>query len=580
MIRKDMRKEKKPVRRIKDYDAAHFKAAMLEYEESSSDKVSEAIGADDTAASDDALPGTPPGDCLTGEEASPPTAVLPIDEGKEDSGAAAPPDAPPSTPVSQPKQEEQQLTAGKEIPDSASPADDAPPKSTVFYHSKTDKGVHARIPLLTKDDRKRRLKEIQNALPELNMPSISDLICVKLRIVKHNGKLYYYDKHCYQKLTVERFKKVATDYLPLKLLKKLSTMQIFDQSFEYLYIRMLDEPDEESIDDWISFENGDFNATTGEFCPHSPDHLTFFYIHARFDSNDTSCPHMDDLLASMTDADEVSIRLVWFMLAYLMLDTPPHRVFFYLGPAPASGKSLLGNIIDLLFGEGSCYHAEVDSLSQRFGLSGFYDSNICLSMESPGKLKKSTVIQIKELTGNATISIERKGIDREEIKNHTRLVMASNDALQVEDDAFWDRCKIIPAVHSCPKSQRDPKLELKIGAERNAVATRAAYAAHELIANKFQFEESEYALALKKAWRYESRCSMDSFIADCIELTSEPNFVSTDQLYNVYLSDGYDEIGKTSFSMKLSSKLRGRVTKTKYQGANGYAGLRLKESDD
>lgn len=364
--------------------------------------------------------------------------------------------------------------------------------ASIPHYSKPNKAVRAKISL-SHGEAQKRLREIQKSLPGLNLPAISDLVCENLRLIKHNGGIYYYDGQSYKPLTLDRFKKAATDYIPLSLLQKLATMQIFEQAHKYLRIRMLDKPDEECEDEWISFENGDYNATTDDFEPHSPKHLTFSVIHARFDPSQMLCPYMDGTLAFMTDNDEVSIALVWSMLGYLMLDTPPQRAFFYIGPAPASGKSLLGNIIDLLFGEGSCYHAEVDALGQKFGLAGFYNSNICLAMESPGKLKKEAILRIKELTGNATISIERKGLDREEIKNRTRLVMASNDALQVEDDAFWDRCKIIPAIQSCPEEQRDPKLDVKIWAERDAIATRAAYAAHDLINRKFQFIESERA---------------------------------------------------------------------------------------
>ena len=449
------------------------------------------------------------------------------------------------------------------------------PMASIPHYSKPNKAVRAKISL-SHGEVQKRLGEIQKSLPGLNLLAISDLVCENLRLIKHNGGIYYYDGRSHKPLTPDRFKKAATDCLPPSLLKKLATMQIFEQAYEFLRIRMLDELDEECEDEWISFENGDYNATTGDFEPHDPKHLTFFVIHARFDPSQMFCPYMDGTLAFMTDDDEVSIALVWSMLGYLMLDTPPQRAFFYIGPAPASGKSLLGNIIDLLFGEGSCYHAEVDALGQKFGLAGFYNSNICLAMESPGKLKKETVLRIKELTGNATISIERKGIDREEIKNRTRLVMASNDALQVEDDAFWDRCKIIPAIQSCPEEQRDPKLDVKIWAERDAIATRAAYAAHDLINRRFQFIESERALAIKRAWRHEARSSLDSFVADCLEFTSDRNFVSTDQMYNLYISSGYEEMSKTAFSMKLSPKLCGRAEKTTIQRPRGYFGLHIK----
>ena len=584
MIRKDMRKEKNPVRRSKDYEIESYKTAVAEYESEHTVSFSEK-GLENEMVDD--LWGTSSGLNEKADTAG----SLPSISVQQRNPKEMTKDNGSMQVVSQPlvSNEEPSVSQGEQLPNVENTSPKASSheeeslnnsKITVPHYSKSDKGIHAKISLVNENPQQ-KLKEIQEALYGLNLPEISDLVCDKLRLIKHNGKIYHYAGSCYQLLTEDRFKKVATDYIPIKLQKKLAHMQIFDQAYEYLRVRMLDEPDEESADNWISFENGDFNATTGEFELHSPKHLTFFTIHARFDPSGSSCcPHMDQMLEFMTGNDKVSIELIWSMLAYLMLDTPPHRVFFYLGPAPASGKSLLGNIIDQLFGPGGCYHAEADALSQRFGLSGFHDSNICLAMEVPGKLKQATVIQIKELTGNATISIERKGIDREEIKNHTRLVIASNYALQVEDDAFWDRCKIIPAVQSCPEDQRDPKLDEKIWAERDAIATRAAYAAHNLILRKFRFVESEYALTLKKSWRKESRNSMDNFIANCLEFTSGQDFISTDQMYSLYSSSGYEEMSRTSFAMKLSAKLSGRAIKKKVQNVNGYVGLQLKGLDN
>ena len=415
---------------------------------------------------------------------------------------------------------------------------------------------------------------------DLSLKRIVLMVCAALTLVRRGNMMRYYTGHCYKPLTMKRFVNAATYALPEEMQQRVKSLQPFRDAHRYYECMQLDEPDVEVTDYWVTFENGDVNVRTGEFTAHSPDHLTFFEVNARYTPGNVSCPHMDQLLNFMTGGDRVSIQLVWEMIAFLMLDTPPQRAFFYIGMAPASGKNVLGEFIGRLFGEEECHYTNAEKLGDQFGLAGFYSRRVCLGLESQGNLSRSAITAIKAVTGNDKLNIERKGHDREDIKNRTRLIIASNDPLCARDDAFWDRCKIIPAVQSCPPEQRDPGLAEKIWAERDAIVTCAILAAQQLIERDFRFVESEYALALKKEWRHEAQDSLSSFFEEQVEFVPGAEFVPTREIYEAYMAGGYDPMKERGFAMKIKDKIGIRAKKDRVEGVNGYWDLRLRKLEE
>lgn len=272
MIRRDMRKAKNDVRRSKDYNRYHDQEEIAAYENAPTE-MEECI---DNV--DDEMQQAPPNDynkIPLGVDASPETVDFSRKEAMKIDCNTAPPDEratiqeeiplekiPPTEKATVPEAASIKLDAPSDttkaetasLVESPPPGIDSkglniqigdnPPNSllpnmspnnpmaSIPHYSKPNKAVRAKISL-SHGEAQKRLGEIQKSLPGLNLLAISDLVCENLRLIKHNGGIYYYDGRSHKPLTPDRFKKAATDCLPPSLLKKLATMQIFEQAYEF-----------------------------------------------------------------------------------------------------------------------------------------------------------------------------------------------------------------------------------------------------------------------------------------------------------------------------------------------------------
>lgn len=361
-----------------------------------------------------------------------------------------------------------------------------------------------------------------------------------------------------------------------------------------MYDYVLDK--ERSIEDnyFISFQNCVVDTETLLTYTHDSKIETAYTINANYleEWYEEDMYYFNQLVNSMTNYDNESIQLIWEMLGYVMLHIPPKRAFFWLGTEPASGKSLLGAFIQMLFGIENCSQIEADDIGKRFSMSQLVTKSVNLGMESSGKLSRSDVVRIKEITGNRVISIEQKGIDRIDFPNYAVLIFASNEPIDIGDadptDAFWDRCKLIPCLRSCPIEERDSRLLEKIWEERDFIVSKAVDVAKRLIQDDFQFTEPELSKRMKSEWRKKGNTAMGDFIHECIDIFPEEYlyFTPTDELYKRYIEYTGKYLSKNSFSSQFNKLTAGRTIKSKRRvvGYNspvhGFCNVRIRATED
>lgn len=433
--------------------------------------------------------------------------------------------------------------------------------------------------------------ELEYAKKKINLPLLEHCIRDKVEIKFLWGQMRYFTGQHYEILTEERFCCLCKKLIPLELQEKMCSVKIFKSLYRYVAYDFCEAINETGECFYVSFQNKVVDVRSMTTYKHSSDVEVPFTVNAEYIG--TQYQNMDTferLLEDMTGGDEESIKLIWEMLGYILLYLHPKRAFFWMGIEPASGKSVLGEFIRRLLGEHNCSAIEADAIGARFSKSQFNYKSRNLGMESGGKLNHATVVQLKELTGNSTISIEKKGIEQMDIPNYLVLIFASNEPLNIGDndvtEAFWERCKFIPCIKSCPLEKRNPDLLDKIWEERNAIVSKAVQVASELIKGKFCFTEPKIAKDIISEWRREYQSPMHSFINECLEIMPANNgnltFTPTQELFEAYLRFSGEIISINVFSARLNKHVRGRIRKARIrcQGygspVNGFYGVKIR----
>ena len=261
-----------------------------------------------------------------------------------------------------------------------------------------------------------------------------------------------------------------------------------------------------------------------------------------------------------------------------------------------SGKSVMIQLIQSLLNKECIFCADMNALGDRFTTGYMNGSHLCVFADMPGaRISDQAVGIIKALTGGDTVIGERKYQAPEIIANETKLLFSTNHMIQTAsvEQAFMNRCCIVPFMVGIPVEQQDPMLLQKLFAERQAIVYMSINAYREMrmrcgnMAAVFTGEEeaqrkyqqycnSLHAIMGDCDWMYAQ------FVSECCIL-AEGVKTSTIDLYRAFCEfcqiRNYIVIPYESFSIKISEcfkTLERCKIRTPDGQVNGYSGVRIK----
>lgn len=381
------------------------------------------------------------------------------------------------------------------------------------------------------------------------------------------GKYSYFNGRNFVALSEKMFCALCKEKLDKETQSRIMQMRTLKDLYEYATLCGKEREKTEIQENFlVSFTNGVVDLRSMKLFKHSSAHKVSFTVDAncilansleaayqKFSSTTTY-----EFLMQMVDGDQESIRLVMQMVGFLLLNVTPKRAFFWLGPAPASGKSVLMELIRRLIGSDVVCHIDAHRMGEKFSLAQLSHSRVNLGLDSGGKLSSADVSAIKTLSGDPVMSIERKFREREDYLNFTKLVFASNESLDICEsdvsDAVWDRIKLIVCFKSCDEQARDPYLIDKLWEERDTLMAVVIQETHALIHDDFRFVEPAISRKMKHQWRYASENPVASFIRERLEITDyEGSFISTNELLQEFVQyTGAEPMACNVFSNLLS----------------------------
>ena len=186
----------------------------------------------------------------------------------------------------------------------------------------------------------------------------------------------------------------------------------------------------------ISLANGIFHLEDRVLIPHS---LGFFTQNSLpFDYDEQAqCPTWHNFLNSVWPEDQESKDTLQEMFGYIISgDTRQQKFFNLIGPR-RSGKGTINKVLVDLLGQHNTVAPELVELCDSFGLQPWLGKLLAsfTDARAPERNRSAVVSQLLRIVGGDTITVNRKNKEAWNGYLPTRIVIYSNEALQLTENS-------------------------------------------------------------------------------------------------------------------------------------------------
>ena len=195
-------------------------------------------------------------------------------------------------------------------------------------------------------------------------------------------------------------------------------------------------------------------------------------------------------LLQISEYDERKLNLLQEHCGVLVTGLPCKGAFFWIG-VHDSGKSTLANLIRHAIGENNTSAVPFGQFDSQFSKAKLRTSRLNIGGEFNQKSTPAQWNFFKEVTGGDVVSIEEKYCNPEHVVIQSKLLFLGNFLPYdiPDDDALYDRIKLLEFSYCVPKDKRDPELQQKLYAEKDIFAWWALKGALRYLKNGYRFTE-------------------------------------------------------------------------------------------
>lgn len=425
----------------------------------------------------------------------------------------------------------------------------------------------------------------------LGLKAIADTLIASSRLLCIEDELFHFNGEFYVRINSKNFLAFLQHFSPDALQRKIPSIRKVDDAYKWL----VSSPDichysaEEVyniVRYLIPFQNGIYDAEKDEFMDFFPDLPVFYQLDAEYYPAPPQSPTWNSFLCTSFE-DQADKQRLLEMIGYILMPSNDAKAFFVLGTAPDCGKSQLANFLSMVLPRDLISHVGFHDLKNRFYPERVAGRLINISMDmKSGPLTAESVAAIKLQTGEKWLEVEAKYETPRTMFSTCKFIFGSNHPIKIPgaDPAFWNRLILIPFLHACPDQKKDYNLCHSLYTERDAILSKAAQAAHQLIDHHFVFTFSALANSLISEWSYYVD-EIDQFIATYCEITGEKeDYVPTQQLFTAFQqSANFTSMTVQYFSKtvraRYSPALQGNTNKKRIgeKTVNVIFGIRLKK---
>ena len=194
-----------------------------------------------------------------------------------------------------------------------------------------------------------------------------------------------------------------------------------------------DRPDAAKL---VSLENGLFHTEENVMIPHS---LGFFTINSLPFAYDplAECPTWEQFLNDLWGDDPQSIQCLQEMFGYILSGDSSQQKFFNLIGPRRSGKGTINKVLVSLLGQHNTVAPQLEELCDTFGLQPWIGKLLAsfTDARAPERNRGAVVSQLLRIVGGDTVTVNRKNKEAWSGYLPTRIVIYSNEALQLTENS-------------------------------------------------------------------------------------------------------------------------------------------------
>ena len=303
----------------------------------------------------------------------------------------------------------------------------------------------------------------------------------------------------------------------------------------------------------IPLRNGDLHILREDYWEFHQGELTQtpYRLPVDYSSRDAPMPLFQKWLNDIFDKDDqVTLQQI---LGYLLMPVTKAQEAFFLVGEGGVGKSVLGVILESLFGNAYTSISTGELVSRQFQLSQA-ENRLVLYDDDLGTAALTETSTLKKLiTADQAIPAERKFADPYNFRSYARIVACANfmlSSLYDDSDGFWRRLHPIQVL---PKDKNRKTIrnfgQLIAEKELPQILRWALHGLRDLIANNWEVYWSDRSLNYLGKVRTEGNYIAE-FIEDCLQ-SGEDGDVTSAELLDVYLrwckDNGTDPVSGRKF---------------------------------
>jgi putative DNA primase/helicase len=305
----------------------------------------------------------------------------------------------------------------------------------------------------------------------------------------------------------------------------------------------------------VNVRNGLYNVLDGSFKAHTAEYYSTVQINANYDPT-AQCPQFLEFLGGILP--ETELPLIQEIFGYLLIPVNKAQKSFVFVGAPNAGKSTLLSIAqEVLLGGDNVSNIPWQALGDRFNKAELFGKLANVFADLPSKAIDDGGM-FKALTGEDYITAERKNKDPFSFRPYARLLFSCNDIPKNyadRSDGFYRRLLIIRFDKPVPQNKRDTNLRERVTAERDGILAWALEGLKRLIANSYQFSETDMTQLELQRYKVESNSAL-MFLEENCEV-GEGYLCAREQLFEQYSDycrkNGFKPLSQTNFNRDIEN---------------------------
>lgn len=334
----------------------------------------------------------------------------------------------------------------------------------------------------------------------------------------------------------------------------------------------------------VCCKNGLLDIANRELLPPTP---AFYSLNNTKISYDPTAPEPKQWLAfleSSLDKESRELLQQWFGYC-LVQDTRLQKMLMVVGK-PGSGKSVAMEVLRRLVGEESCCSLKFEDLDKRFSLQDAIGKSLILFPDARQGSKfdatGNAIGTILTVTGEDSMLVDRKNRDPVTTKLNAKIVVVSNDVMQLTDRSKALSRRMIWLKFPGFDGQPDPNLKKKLFDEISGILNWAIKG-WAMVRKSGGFTQPQSAQLLQESFEEQSS-DIGAFIDDMCEVDDNLMVEKVDLVnhWNAWrISKGYKKMGEAMFGKLLASAVMRLKNSRKRVGGrriNYYLGIGLDQN--